>query len=325
MYAYYYGSRRELQNDDLNAINILYPRVMSISGSNTICSNGSSTYSVNLTSGYSVEWTSQPSGKLIITSPYTSQTSVSLNGVNSATLVATITGFGNTYNLQKIINLSPPQPSRMEIDMPSGTCVTPYTTRTYTSVPLNGTMENIQKVEWQVIDYNTNQNLSYTTQTINNVVDSAITLNIPGHGQDYVIGIIQRSLDKCGNYSDWGPGDYLMVRSSCSGSGGYYLKVSPNPATAEVNVVIQDDDEAKAEDMLKATVDRLNGSVSKTIQSVSVSEKILEVYDLRGIRMLNRKYTGDDYNLNISSLPTGIYILKVTKGATTFEQKFIKK
>lgn len=295
----------------------------SISGPSSICYSGA-IYSINnLPPAYSVQWSSQPANALIIATPNASQTSVNFNGTNDATLVATVMGNGNTYTLQKNITRIASAP-RMQINEPSGTCVTPYSNRTFTAVASNGeSMENVQKVEWEVIDYKTNQPISFSTQTVNGVINGSISFLIPGHGQDYVIGIVQRSLDKCGNYSDWGPGNYLMVRNTCTGGGGYYLKVSPNPATSEIKVSVPD--EAKAEALLKATVDRLNGVTLKSSYNAKPINKTLQVHDSRGVKLLEKKYIGDDYQLNVSSLPTGAYIIRVNDGETTYAQKFIKK
>lgn len=295
-----------------------------INGPSSFCS--SATFSIsNLPAGYTVQWSSQPYGALSINSPNSASTSVSFSSATSAKLIATINGNGLQYNSNiDVTKSSSGRPSAMEIDVPSGTCVTPYTTRTYSAVPSEGTLDNVQKVEWQVIDYNTNQNLYFTTMNINGVENGAISFSIPDHGQDYVIGIVQRSIDKCGNYGSWGPGNYLMARSSCTGGGGYYyLTLSPNPTASELKVTIPE--EAKAEALLKNTVDRLNGLTTKTLYSSSSSKKTLQVYDIKGTKMLEKKYDGDDYELNVSALPMGIYVVKVHDGNKSYEQKFIKK
>lgn len=113
-----------------------------------------------------------------------------------------------------------------------------------------------------------------------------------------------------------------MVRNTCTG-GGYYLKVSPYPATSEIKVSVPD--EAKADALLKATVDRLDGLNSRSSHNAKPINKTLQVHDSRGVKLLEKKYIGDDYQLNVSSLPTGAYIIRVNDGETTYEEKFIKK
>jgi hypothetical protein len=71
----------------------------------------------------------------------------------------------------------------------------------------------------------------------------------------------------------------------------------PNPATSELNIQLPSD----------------------------ANEAIVEFYDTMGRLSLSKKITKSNLNINVSSLSSGIYLLKVLSEDKIGAQKFIKE
>ncbi|MCW3091939.1 MAG: Peptidase family [Ferruginibacter sp.] len=69
-----------------------------------------------------------------------------------------------------------------------------------------------------------------------------------------------------------------------------------------------------------------NGVVNISIRGYN-KEKIIEVFDLKGKRLLSERVMQDDKALRISTLPSGLYIIKVTArdGTVLSRNKFVKE
>ena len=65
----------------------------------------------------------------------------------------------------------------------------------------------------------------------------------------------------------------------------------------------------------------LNGKV--TVTSASLSEKRVNIFNLLGKQVLSETFTGKSKLLNVASLSTGIYILKVAEGTKVSTKKLV--
>ncbi|MGC4128956.1 MAG: matrixin family metalloprotease [Bergeyella sp.] len=97
MYAYYNGSRRELHTDDLTAIDLLYPKPITINGQSLICDSQQSTFSISGVSTNSIPTWSYSTNLLnFISSDNTSITVMPKNNVSGEAFVKVIVGTKET-------------------------------------------------------------------------------------------------------------------------------------------------------------------------------------------------------------------------------------
>jgi endoglucanase len=64
---------------------------------------------------------------------------------------------------------------------------------------------------------------------------------------------------------------------------------------------------------------------SITINSLTVENVVITVYDLNGRIVINTSEVGKQYNIDVNKIPTGIYLMKISGSDKTEMIKFIKK
>ncbi len=62
-----------------------------------------------------------------------------------------------------------------------------------------------------------------------------------------------------------------------------------------------------------------------TINSPKIKVNSVIVFDIRGRKLMEKKYTDTQYNLNISALQSAIYFLKINTSEGTFTKRIIKQ
>jgi hypothetical protein len=57
---------------------------------------------------------------------------------------------------------------------------------------------------------------------------------------------------------------------------------------------------------------------------LTVENVVITVYDLNGRIVINSSEVGNQYNIDVNKIPTGIYLMKITGSDKTEMIKFIK-
>jgi len=66
-------------------------------------------------------------------------------------------------------------------------------------------------------------------------------------------------------------------------------------------------------------------SVTITLNSDWKGQKVLNLLDLSGKALITKEFSQNSYELNVSGLATGLYIIKIKDGNNTLVEKLIKK
>jgi hypothetical protein len=267
-----------------NASTVAYTQpTMSIVGNSPMCASSSVYYVSGLPCNGTVTWSATPSG-IVTTSTSNNQVTLSATGIGQIQLKATITSCG----LQTIKYLTfdvgyPPAPTSI---VPYGHNITN---------PLNFCPQYSYHLE----AYYTSSSPQYEW-----LLPSGWSSSVSGGNNPFIVGstgfdipinltslngstdyVRVRAKNACG-YSD---PTFLTVGTNCGGPQGLSVyTISPNPATSSV---------------------KIDGGKNKAIKEVQIIDKL-------GTIKKTSKYSGKDkvINLDISSLPTDVYFIKIYDG-----------
>lgn len=251
-----------------------YP-IQIISGYEPICTN-TATYGIaNLPANSTVCWGATPTNVVAINPTCGLQTTATRLNNGTATLTANITlCTGETYVATKSIRVGGYSSSDYPISGPSTVGCGQYVYYNTNELP-GATYYNWGwPSEWQ---YVSGQGSRF------------LTLYVPSYVQ-YGGAVTVRVANAC---DAGGSPAFLYVQVNCWG--GYFYSVAPNPASSEVNVSVKEETENKA------------------AKDATITEVI--IYDQQGNVKKQQKYNKlKKASLNISNLPTGMYIIEITDG-----------
>lgn len=289
-----------------------------IAGADVLCLQG--TYSIsNLPAGATVTWSASPSSSVTLT-PQGNNVLVQKNtGTGTVILTAQVTLNGAVYTTEKSLLLSSYSgPSHIALDPGLNTCMTFGSTR-YFYAQENGTSvcnsATISEIEWQVRDYSTSPATTVTNYTVQNcggVLRNAIGINLHSNGSPYVLEIVCRAKDKCGNWGPWGPGYGYTIKSSCSSFKAFTM--SPNPASTNVIIAVSEDMEPS-----KAA---MSSSVAKGQQQVS-DEYEIQIWHSSGRLMKKMKGRGKTTSVSLAGLEKGLYYVNVIRDGVTYKDMLL--
>lgn len=261
---------------------------MSIDGGSSFCSGTSSSYSISgLTCDGTVTWSASPSGIVTINSPSSTQTTLTKITNGEIVLTATITTAcsGSNIVVQKTVDVGTPGVDGVATN-------TYYVDDTFALV-LYPDAYNLACTNYFV---NTDMHITGATSTatwskisssggtvIWTASNNNLHLEIKSTGGTALFQIT--ASNSCGNTVQ----EYEWLASDCSGEYALAYKVSPNPASDNIQVSSKDK--------------------SNTIQEIRITDqtgtlKKRFVYDTK----LN------SVQINISSLPLGVYYLQIFDG-----------
>ncbi|HCD9236063.1 TPA: hypothetical protein NEG48_003083 [Elizabethkingia anophelis] len=199
----------------------------SISGPDDICNFG--VYTVNdMPSGATVNWTVSTVGQ--VTFSNITSNSITLTQIQGEygnfQLRARVTSGGQTITVYKNISLPTPNvPTSIALNPASSSYLTWNTERNFaagytTTGPWKSIDQHpgVAEVDWKIYDYSTTPTSMITSFTKYNstVTASAIYLWLHSNSSPYVIEIVCRAKDKCGQWGSWGPGSAYFIRQSCT-------------------------------------------------------------------------------------------------------------
>lgn len=256
-----------------------------ISGESTVCS-GIKTYSLNgLVSGYTLRWLS--SSNMSYMSANGLSASFRIGSAGTAWVGAEITSpTGVKYNL-----------ANFQIWI--GTPPSPVITCPHSKVGLNSTIEAFGESNSA-----TNFNWVLGGGTIISGQGTSDLLFRTSTRCLYDLTIRLTTSNVCGNSSE----AFLSIPYDCSG-GISPLSISPNPASESVYVEVPNDN------VDTSTINMTFSSPEETYQVSIFNQTQVLVY-------CDMFYT-NTFDLNIGSLPEGIYFIKVVSGNKVYSQKLI--
>ena len=304
-------------NTNTSTINVTTP-VLSITGNNALCS-GSATYSIaNLPCNASVTWSASPSNIVSLSCTSCASTTLTGTGAGNVTLTATVSSptcsnltsptktisVGNAvsgyYNVQSNYVVS----YNNTLDYGGGSVFLPKNQSVLFSIQLTST--NLSNVSWGVSGtYSTYYsganffNLYMTAPSSSWSANNAtVTLNATG---------------LCGAFSK-----SYNFQAVANGSYSYSMKASPNPATNTLNVAV-----ASAEDTSVTVVPKPNAAKANASSGITR----IALYDSYTNALIKQwtfaEKEAGNYNLNISGVPSGVYILKLERNRKSTTTKVI--
>jgi hypothetical protein len=303
-------------NTNTSTINMTTPS-LSINGEDALCSTPKS-YSVsNLPCDASVTWSFTPSGIVSPNCTSCNSTTLTQTGDGYVTATATVTsstctnltsptktisvgsavsGYYNVISDYVVSYLNP-------LDYGGGSVLQPKNKSVLFSIQLTST--NLSNVSWGVSGtYNSYTsgsnflNLYMTTPSISWTSNSAtVTLNATG---------------PCGPFTK-----SYTFQAIANGSFAI-VQTSPNPATNNLNVVISTREDTSARVVLKPNIAPTNSTLSGTR---------LSLYSVNTGALIKQWTFAEDklttYNLNISGVPSGVYVLKFERKDQTATTKVV--
>lgn len=176
------------------------------------------------------------------------------------------------------------------------------------------------------------------TDTLNNVSDSYLKANTylispsasieslnlyPLNGQ---LKGFQTSDSLLHNFTEWNRDfndeefnwEYKGAYSGCCKNMGWKLQLDTMSFSKSTTTVKLPDPEPEISVFPNPTTDILNIRVSSSTQ------KIINIYSITGENIYSKKINNLQENIDISSIPSGVYFLNITSGTTNFYKKIIK-
>ncbi|MDO5616549.1 MAG: T9SS type A sorting domain-containing protein [Cruoricaptor ignavus] len=124
----------------------------------------------------------------------------------------------------------------------------------------------------------------------------------------FPIGFRVRAKSDCG----WTPWLFYIINvKDCNGGGSQSFQISPNPTSGILNIITKTDETTNRNSTIKT--------------SNSGKPVLVEVYDNLGNLKIQKTLNVNESSINIQHLPTGTYILKITKENNTETHQVIKK
>lgn len=263
---------------------VTYP-YMSISGADLFCS-GTQTYTLNgAPGGATVFWSATPSNIATLT-PNGTTVDVTKAGGGAFTLSASVY-VANCYPATKIVHLGPYGSDDYPISGPSNANCNSYVT--YTTNQLPG-----------ATSYNWFYPSSWTY--VSGQGTYSLTLRATGSNGNYQVGV--RVDNTCGT-----AGSPAMINTNVNGCSGYYYTVSPNPATSTVTATVSENN------AINNSIDATKSSTPSTISEINIYD---QTGNLKKHQLFNKLKRA---SLDISNLPTGIYVIEISDGSYKETQK----
>ncbi|MDO5616298.1 MAG: T9SS type A sorting domain-containing protein [Cruoricaptor ignavus] len=117
-----------------------------------------------------------------------------------------------------------------------------------------------------------------------------------------------RAKNNCG----WSPWlSYVVSVQNCAASPWQSFQISPNPTSGILNIITKTNETANRNSTIKT--------------SNSVKPVLVEVYDNLGNLKIQKTLKANESSINIQHLPTGTYMVKITKENNTETHQVIKK
>ena len=230
----------------------------------------------------SVTWSATPSGVVSIT-PNGQQANITKVSSNNVTITGTVNSC-NSYT--KTVHAGGYGSSDYPVSGPSNASCNNYVT--YTTVQLPGATNYawFYPNNWTYVSGQGTYSLTLRTNNING---------------NYQVGV------RVANSCDAG-GSPAVINTYMSGCSGFYI-ISPNPASSNVSVNVAQNNSMA------------NLSESSSAQSqISISQ--INIYDQVGNLKIHKVYGNiKNTSLDVSNLPTGIYVIDITDGTYKETQK----
>lgn len=300
-----------------------------INGNSSFCGS-SETYSIQTcnNSPLSITWSVTPSGIVSITP---NGSSVTLNKISTGTITLTATNSSNCqdpFTLTKQIIVGAPAIQGYYVAQANGSVIksAPILSNQLVSVsvPRSYTVQysieltsNLSSVTWNL----------YGVGNITSMTSTHLYWTMPASGSSpnnctVVLNAINGSCPVSGVY----PFQVIGLAGY-----GYTMIVSPNPATDNINVqVTQFADTSSAVNSIDAATTKKSTSSVVTTNSTTVSNGsktnfyLCNLYSNAVVKQWQFQDTkSDNYNLNISGISSGTYILKMEKNNKTTTSKVI--
>jgi hypothetical protein len=249
---------------------------------NPICTSATASIT-GLPASATVSWSATPSGTVSIT-PNGQQATITKASSGYVTINATVNSC-NTYS--KTVFVGGYGSGDYPVSGPSSASCNSYDTKTTVQLPGATNYSWFYPGSWTYVSGQGTYSLTLHTNNTNG---------------NYQIGV------RVANACDAG-GSAAVKNTFLSGCSGYFYTVSPNPATSTVTV-----------NVTQNSVSGNSADVSKSSKQLSFST--INIYDQTGNLKIHRLYNKvKSASLNVSNLPTGIYIIEITNGAYKETQK----
>ena len=274
-------------------------RNMDLLGDNIVCTTSNPYTITNVPQGATVQWTASPQGIVTINSPNSPQTTITKNNSGNITLTATIS---NVCGGQQPIVLT-----KQQIRIGTYSTSEYHITQWPTPVCVN---KNVQVgMPWYyyppapgtTYNWYWSSNLTYLSGQGTSVVTLKATSGTP---TPWVMG---RANNSCGT----GPFQTFNLNISQYSCYSFDVAISPNPASNNLTVDFLDVDETAQDTSLVVPLQKVN----------SEGKTIIGLYDIyTGIMVKQWKYSesvNKYYNLNLSGIKKGVYVLQVDRDNQT--------
>jgi hypothetical protein len=261
-----------------------------LSGPTLICSTATYTLT-NLPASGSVIWSTTPNITMVSpqgSNPCVFQKYSNGNGSITATLACNI-----VRSIQ--VHTGPYSSSDYQITGPSSASCRQYVNYTITPLPDATTINWVWPSGWT---YSSGQNSNY------------LSLRTGTTGGAVMVGVN----NACGQ-----SGSYASKYTSVSGSCGYSLVVSPNPATNVISVTIPDETVASS-DVLSSEMD-IPTTIITTIDKPVAYQ--ITVMDNMGVAYLKTTKYSKSFTLPVQNLRNGNYQIIITDGINKFTSQLV--
>ncbi|WP_256006805.1 S8 family serine peptidase [Pedobacter deserti] len=210
----------------LNACKALWEALsLTIMGSDQVCTP-STYYIQNLPAAFNVAWSVTPSNIAQLT---TSGQGATLGGIanGSVTLTAMVTDLcGSSKTLSKLVQVfaGAPQIEGISIVKSGPSCISSSTQPLSFGLIYNGSSgcnlfsAGITEVQWQVFNFGsgtiqvTNNSGAYACSTPGSAINSGISVTFNIVSSPFMITVIARIKNRCGQWSDYSPGFSFEIR-----------------------------------------------------------------------------------------------------------------
>ncbi|MCF3109575.1 hypothetical protein LL912_12410 [Niabella sp. CC-SYL272] len=216
----------------LDAASVLQPikkstcDVPEITGPSDACKPTVYTLS-SVPSGATVVWSASRPGAVTFSNQTSNTITVTqVDGeYGSVLLWARITTSGQSISVWKAVYLPTPNAPSIALNPASSSCLTWNTERNFAAgYTTTGPWQDINthpdaaEVDWKIYDYSTSPATMITsyTKTNSTVLGNSIYLWLHSNSSQYVIEIVCRAKDKCGNWNSWSPGHAYFIKQSCT-------------------------------------------------------------------------------------------------------------
>ena len=323
-------------NYNTNTVSVAVTQpALSIDGASAICS-GSSAYSITgLPCNASVNWNISSGSGIVSLSTNGNNATLTKTGNGSVTLIANINGVCGSNNITKNLSIYAGVPTNDGINFGVLT-VPPYNQVCRNQNVLigvisnsNATSQGVTGYIWQLGSWQ-----SYITGYSNYLgyTNGAVNVNLSNNAPSQQI-IAVSAVNACGG----GAAPDRIIISPLAivqgkmfyaiNCGAYSLSASPNPATSMLNISVAKVDNNSSISTLSTSTATSETSSTQDLISNSSGITNMYLYDFYTNQLIKKwnykENTSGTYNLNVSGVKRGIYVLKMERDNISATTKVI--